>query len=186
MGAAVFACAAAAASCFEVDPANPAPALLETDVAVIGTVSVYNSGGRFVLVPEAFLKGPVSAEGIRPQPRAPSDSCLGAVLEDGQRVLLFLDEQDGTFLWPSPGQVFWLENGMATGGGSNAAAPVAERDLVARIRTVTGQYAIPAKDAGEGAGIDWTSTVLPVGGAIIGLFVVGLFLMRIWHRIDPS
>jgi hypothetical protein len=62
----------------------------------------------------------------------------------------------------------------------------AEADLVEEIRGITGQYAVPPQSESEGQGIDWWKTVLPVGGAVLGIFVVGLFLMRIWHRIDPS
>jgi hypothetical protein len=57
---------------------------------------------------------------------------------------------------------------------------------VSLVRGITEQYAVPAASAGDGAGIDWWKTVLPVGVATLALFGVGLYLMRIWHRIDPS
>jgi hypothetical protein len=63
---------------------------------------------------------------------------------------------------------------------------IPEAELVARVRSLTNQYAVPASSRGEGAGIDWTRTILPVGAALVAIFVIALFLMRIWHRIDPS
>ena len=56
----------------------------------------------------------------------------------------------------------------------------------AEIRTVTGQYAVPAADDEEGATLDWMKVVLPVGLATLGVFAVSLVLMRMWHKIDPS
>jgi hypothetical protein len=58
--------------------------------------------------------------------------------------------------------------------------------VVAAIRAITGQYAVPAGSKDEGAGIDWKSTVLPVGAALLAVFAIGLVLMRQWHKIDPS
>ena len=63
---------------------------------------------------------------------------------------------------------------------------MAEAELVSRIRALTNQYTVPAAAESESAGIDWGRTVVPVGFAVLALFGVGLVLMRIWHRIDPS
>lgn len=63
---------------------------------------------------------------------------------------------------------------------------MSESGLIELIRHETNQFAVPAQSAAEGEGIDWVWTVLPVGGATLAILAVSLYLMRIWHRIDPS
>ena len=139
-----------------------------------------------VLEPEAILKGSVPSTNVEvpvPEGDAPCDL---AVLADGTRALLFLSLIEGRPEWPGASQVFDFRDGLA----------VQQEDLgfgigpaVARVnsvRSITGQYVVPAADASEGAGIDWASTILPLGAALLIIFGIGLVLMRIWHRIDPS
>ena len=78
-----------------------------------------------------------------------------------------------------------IEEGVATNGG-DAAVSLSEDDLVTRIREVSGQYAVLATDASEGASIDWLRVVLPVTLAAIVILAIALVLLRIWHRIDPE
>jgi hypothetical protein len=66
------------------------------------------------------------------------------------------------------------------------AEPRSEVEVVSSIRAITGQYAVPAATEAEGAGIDWGNTVLPLGLVLLVIFGIGLVLMRVWHRIDPS
>lgn len=99
--------------------------------------------------------------------------------------MAFLTSADGVLQWPTAGRVFWLQDGRATGGGETSET-LAEVDLTQKVRAVTGQFAVPAVSGDEGAGIDWGHTVIPLGIALAIIFVIGLVLMRVWHRIDPS
>jgi hypothetical protein len=85
--------------------------------------------------------------------------------------------------WPLTNQVYVLDQGRAHMEGDKDRT---EAEVVNAIRGVTGQYAVPAANDDEGAGIDWKSTVLPLGIALALIFAIGLVLMRLWHRIDPS
>ena len=96
--------------------------------------------------------------------------------------MAFLRSANGQPQWPGAAQVFWLIDGRASGLGGN----VSESDLVQKVRAITGQYAVPAASQSEGAGIDWRNTVLPLSVALAFVFAIGLVLMRVWHRIDPS
>lgn len=187
-GAAVFAQATQAEDsvCLNVDPDNLLVAVEASSVIAIGTVHEVPPGSGLVEVePEAFLKGAATGEPIRPRYRE-VPGCANATLTDGQRVLVFFEETGGVLAWPTAGRVFWLDDGQAVRGGDGTAGTISENELVHDVRTVTGQYAFPAAEDEEGAGIDWWKTVVPVGIASLALFGVGLYLMRIWHRIDPS
>jgi hypothetical protein len=63
---------------------------------------------------------------------------------------------------------------------------LAEEELSERIRALTGQSSVPADPGDDGSTIDWTRTVLPLSVALGLVFVIGLAMMRVWHRIDPS
>ena len=64
--------------------------------------------------------------------------------------------------------------------------PASELDVVQKIRALTGQYAVPAASEDDGAGIDWSHTIVPMGVVLLIVFGIGLVLMRVWHRIDPT
>lgn len=184
-GAAVFAqTPSAAASCLEIRLDALAAAVPQFELIVIGTVHEENGGGGARLEPEAYLKGAASKPDINfvhPGNQAAS-SCELARLEEGARILVFLKSSNGQVEWPGATQVFWLKDGRAAGSAGN----LTELELVSKVRAVTGQYAVPAASESEGAGIDWGKTVLPLSLALGVVFIIGLFLMRIWHRIDPS
>lgn len=140
---------------------------------------------RIYVHPEAFLKGPASGgdlvfAGGLPEP------CRGTPARPGERVILLVAGRDGALSWPSPERVYRLVDGAAQTTLRGDTSTVPESEFLATLRSLTNQYAVPAGSGGDGAGIDWVGTVLPVAGALVAVFVVGLFLMRIWHRIDPS
>lgn len=159
------------------------------NVIVLGVVSGPDDradGGRvFGVRPEAFLKGTATA-GTQAFALAPADAdCPVADVSDGDRVLIFA-LGSSPFAWPHPDAVFIEHPEGWRSANPSVSASYGERQLLDRVRAVTEQFAVPAMDDGEGAGIDWMKTVLPIGGVLLGLMAVGLVLMRIWHRIDPS
>lgn len=184
-GAAVFAQApVAGANCLEVRLETLPQAILVADLIVIGIVHGPDGGGPARIEPQAYLKGAASASSIPLVPRAggTTSSCELAKLDEGQRVMAFLHAANGQVELPGVNQVFWLQDGRATGPGGN----LPEAELISKVRAVTGQYAVPATSSSEGAGIDWGKTVLPLSAALAVVFIIGLALMRVWHRIDPS
>ncbi|MGD9933496.1 MAG: hypothetical protein AB7T37_07230 [Dehalococcoidia bacterium] len=164
----------------------------ESSLVVIGVVERQDTGrssasdGYIDLRPEAFLKGNVTAGFIRFRAGGP-DECAdpSKSLADGDRVLVIARHGDSTD-WPGPSNVFRLQGGTATSFMRGDAGVMPEADLVELIRRQTNQFAVPAQTSGEGGGIDWVRTVVPVGGATLAILAVSLYLMRIWHRIDPS
>lgn len=154
----------------------------DVDVIVVG--ELVTVAGAPAIAPEAYLKGPAIAEAL-PLSDRPTE-CDRAVLPvEGSRVLAALRREGGGFQWPVPAALFVVEDGVATNGGDNPAS-LSEDDLVTRIREVSGQYAVLATDASEGASIDWLRVVLPVTIAAIVILAIALVLLRIWHRIDPE
>ena len=153
-------------------------------IAVIGSVQQASTGELAVVAPEAYLKGPTSAETVRLRLETLPSECEAGALPVGERVLLLLRSNQGDVHWPSPEQVWVLRGGQATlqGGGES----ISESQLVGEIRGVTGQYSVPAAVESEAPGIDWIRTVLWVGGVVLVVFVIGLVLMKEWHRIDPT
>lgn len=142
--------------------------------------------GPVTLDPEVILKGSVPSTSVElavPEDEAP---CQLAVLADGTRALLFLSVVDGRPEWPGASQVFDLEDGLAVQQEDLGFGSVTEFARIATVRSITGQYVVPAADSSDGAGIDWGSTVLPIGAVLLVVFGIGLLLMRTWHRIDPS
>lgn len=165
-------------------------AVHDASVIVIGTWARTEPGattdsGRAIIQPEAFLKGATSARDI-PLATSLPGPCRAPIGAPGDRLLLIVTGDPANAPFPEPERAWVLANGRATSFVTGASAAGTEADLVARIRALTGQYTVPAADQAQGAGMDWGKTVLPVGFAVLALFGVGLVLMRIWHRIDPS
>ena len=184
-GAAVFAqTPPPPTTCLQVRVETLSQAILEVEVVVIGVVHIENDGAAPSIEPQAYLKGAASNSPINLVPPADStsSSCALARLELGARILAFLHTTNGQAEWPGAGQVFVLREGRASG----SAGDLTESELVERVRAVTHQYAVPAATKTEGAGIDWRNTVLPLSAALVIVFAIGLVLMRVWHRIDPS
>jgi hypothetical protein len=178
--------AQAADACFSVDPANVMPAVTASSLIVVAHVDDASATAA-TLAPEAFLKGPVGAGAIHIEAPDPGSGCTPAQLTTGDRVLVFLAERTtGGIGWPAVSQVFVLRGGRAYPAGSSADSTITESSLVDSVRTVTNQHLVPPATASESEGINWSKTIVPIGATLIGLMVVGLFLMRIWHRIDPS
>ncbi|MCC6382204.1 MAG: hypothetical protein IT304_06820 [Dehalococcoidia bacterium] len=155
------------------------------DARLVVVASVSSAGnGAAVLQPEAYLKGTASGGQLRlAEYTAPG--CDFPSLAPGQRILALLSESDGRLGWPTFSQLYVLADGRSVGGREQADAGT-EAALVARVRALTDQYAVPAATKDEGVGVDWRATVVPVGLALAVVFAIGLVLMRVWHRIDPS
>lgn len=162
-----------------------------TSMIVIGTVaSVDDDGAR--ITPEAFLKGPASASDIVIS-GGHAVGCASVELQAGERVLLSLRaDSDGVVGWPliDSEPSYLLENGRAVSldprSGQTAENAPTEAEVVDHIRSITGQYAVPAASDSEGASLDWLKVVLPTTLVVLAVFGIGLYLMKIWHRIDPT
>lgn len=175
-GAAVY--VPAAHACLLLPRTSPVDGISDYDLIVIGRVES-REGTNVVLRPEAFLKGPASSEPLRFSGQ--ETDCSPAPLAAGDRALVYvLDASD--LRYPLPNDAYVLKDGHAVMGDEVRT----EVEVVSAIRSVTGQYAVPAEGRSEGAGIDWGHTVIPLGAALAIIFVIGLVLMRVWHRIDPS
>jgi hypothetical protein len=98
--------------------------------------------------------------------------------------LLFLRVNGGSRNGP-PCPAYYLRNGMAESANPTA-EPVPRAGTHRPRQAKTDQVVVPAASEDEEQGIEWRSTVLPIAVALGVIFVIGLFLMRIWHRIDPS
>ncbi|WBL35979.1 hypothetical protein O0235_14615 [Tepidiforma flava] len=175
--------AGAAGPCIEADPAALEPAVLAANLIVVAEVR--EASPLPELAPEAFLKGTVTRQAIRFADVAAPPSCAPAALPRGARVLAFLSTEGGGARWPAASALFVLRDGTALRADGEV-PPVAEADLLQRVRALTGQQAAPPSGAESGAGIDWSGTILPVGALLLAVFGIGLVLMRTWHRIDPS
>lgn len=167
--------------CLEADPAAVEPAALAAGIIVIGRLEAGQAGPS--LVPELFLKGTVSGAPLMLD--MTGNPCPPAVAQPGDRVLFFLVPESGRVPWPAAQGAFLLRGGFAERADGRVPL-LLEAELVARIRAVTGQSAAPPADDESPAAIDWRETVLPVGVVLGAIFAVGLVLMRLWHRIDPS
>lgn len=171
---------AAGSGCIAVDAWYLYPAVTAADVIVVATVVPGTQAGTVALRPEAFLKGTAQTRDLPLSPDSGGD-CIPATLTPGQRVLAILGDGGGQLRWPGVTQVWILEGGQA----QNPLTSQTETQLIHQLRTISGQYAVPADSSG-GVGITWKGTILPLGGALVVIFVLGLVLMRTWHRIDPS
>lgn len=161
-------------------PESATDFVLDSELIVIGTVREVTSDA-VTFAPEAFLKGPSSGEPIVFRAHI-GEMCPVHEFAVDERALIYIYDASELPL-PFINQVFVLEGGHATMGELS----MTELQAVEEIRGITGQYAVPAvADGGEGAGIDWKSTVLPMGVVLLIVFGIGLVMMRVWHRIDPS
>jgi hypothetical protein len=158
---------------------SPVEGVAESELIVVGIVES-RQDTDIVVRPEVFLKGPASAEPLRFSGPNNTD-CAPAPVEPRDRVLVYVYDAQNVHL-PLYNDVYFLKDGHAIMGDEVRT----EVEVVSAIRAVTGQYAVPAASSSEGAGIDWGHTVIPLGAALAVIFVIGLVLMRVWHRIDPS
>lgn len=181
VAAVVFPAQAAGSGCITVDPPNFGPAVTEADLIVVGTVVPGSQAGPVALRPEVFLKGAVR-NGDLPLTADTGGDCSPATLAVGDRVVALLGDGNGQLRWPGATQVWVLQGGQAKNDSGDSRT---EAELIGQIRSLTGQYAVPAEGSG-GVGITWKGTILPLGGALVVIFVLGLVLMRTWHRIDPT
>jgi hypothetical protein len=152
--------------------------VLEGDAALDDT-----SATSATLKPAVFLKGPPSAGNI--VLRSVTAPCGRAPLPEGSRVVVLLGDGTGTDAWPDVNHGFFESEGAWRTANPVISRTYTEAEIVDRIRSLTNQAVEPAS-GDEGASIDWLGTILPVGAALAGILVVGLILMRTWHRIDPS
>jgi hypothetical protein len=183
LGAAVFARPAVAFSCAGI-PLPLATRVQEADLVVLGTVTAASATDA-TIIPVAFLKGPAQAGEIVVHRPPLEPECPLADIQPGTRVLAMISSSSGTLQWPEGGALYLLRDGQAT-SGQPAPETTTETALVQQIRGLTNQYAVPAASNSEGASLDWLKTVVPVSLALLVVFGIGLYLMRIWHRIDPS
>lgn len=183
-GAAVFASPGVPADCVEFAPPNQST-VKEFPLIVVGTVESVDSHAAHIR-PETILKGSAAGASLALPNPGIVGFCGNAVLEPGERLLLFLRVNGGVAEWPTVDQTYYLQNGMAESANPTAETLFREQELVDLVRAQTDQVVVPAASEDEGQGIEWRSTVLPILVALGVIFVIGLFLMRIWHRIDPS
>lgn len=174
--ATAFSCAA--------EPPPLAIRIHESSVIAIGAIESGGAGG-FQLRPEAFLKGPARPDPLPVIRPAQEPECPLANLSAGDRAMLFLGPSGSGFGWPDAAYAYVLKDGHARLTG-DVVDDHLESQLVADVRSVTNLYTVPATDTSETAGIDWMKTVLPVAGALVLVFGIGLLFMRTWHRIDPT
>jgi hypothetical protein len=148
----------------------------EASVVVLGHLEA-GEGEAIRLVPEGFFKGPVQSQPLVLTPGW--GSCM-VFFETDSRMVVFLKNQES---WPSEGDIYVLEDGRAESvTGTDVGS---EEDFLAEVRGITEQFAVPAASESEGEGIEWGARCCR--SVALGIvFVIGLFLMRIWHRIDPS
>lgn len=157
---------------------------------VIGTVTEVSdpesATGSFSVAPESFLRGPASSKPLRFERDGPMMPCGQSGVSANDRVLIATPDGSEPFKWPFVEATFLLVNGEARSANPADRRLWSEAELVEKFRGQTDQFVVPAASDSEGQGIEWGSTVLPIGLALGIVFVIGLFLMRIWHRIDPS
>ncbi|MFN0095637.1 MAG: hypothetical protein ACKVVT_12790 [Dehalococcoidia bacterium] len=158
---------------------TPGELAAAVSVVVVGTVERADLDQGAVVRPEVFLKGPASSADFTFAPSA--SGCEPAPLQAGDRTIVFVSNPSR---WPNVAEAIVFRRGEKVGDGWPEVTT--EEALIASVRHVTGQYVVPVPAAGQGAGIDWWKTVVPVGVALAIIMGVSLFLMRIWHRIDPS
>ncbi len=166
-------------SCRPLDPEAPAAEVLAFPLIVMARVET-RSDGALELVPEFYLRGPALGGPLLLVPE--EGECPPAALEPDARILAGLEPAPGGWRWPAEGQVFVIRNGVARSGDGRT---ISEEELVAALRRTTGQLAYPGTPE-PGRTFDWLGVGLPVGVALAAIFAVGLYLMRLWHRIDPT
>ena len=175
--------ARAQGGCPRLDLADLRFSLADFDAVVVGEVAERADGAA--ILPEAWLKGAASAEAV-PLAAGGGSGCPLAVMPPaGTRVLAALRRAGTGYEPPLASALFVIADGVAVNGASPPER-LPEAGLTARIRAVTGQYAVPAATPAEGASLDWARVVAPVAGATLAILAVALALMRVWHRIDPT
>lgn len=183
--------ASAALDCLDFDPGNRA-SVEATAVIVIGTVASGGPAGSVVIHPEAYLRGAAERKAFMlsrpPSTNAVQEAalreCPPAILEPGSRVLLALYGEGGELAWPGRWQAFTLRDGTAANQAPGEPLLMAEDELIEEIRAITGVYVVPA-ESDPAFSIQWTNLAI-VAGALAIVFAIGLALMRVWHRIDPT
>lgn len=168
------------ADCAPFDPSGAPAAILTFPLIVVGRIEA-NESGQPRLLPEVYLRGPALPAPlplIVPEP----STCPLASLPPGERVLVALYPAPGGWRWPADNQAYLLRDGLA----ASSHLTVPEAEAIEAIRRFTGQLAYPASVDQGTSRFDWQGTVLPVGVALLIVFAVGLYLMRLWHRIDPT
>lgn len=169
--------------CPRLDLADLRFSLADFDAVVVGAVAERADG--VAILPEFWLKGAASAGAIPLAAGDGRDCPLAATPPAGARVLAALRREGTGYAPPLASALFVIADGVAV-NGTSPPERLPEAELVARIRAVTGQYAVPAAAPAEGASLDWVRVVVPVAGAILVIFAISLALMRVWHRIDPT
>jgi hypothetical protein len=158
--------------------------LEDASVVVIGNVAAGPSADETLVVPERYFKGTAEARSFVLRGSSGS-GCPWIGVEHGTRLLLVLESEGNQLAWPDSSRVFLLEDGRAT-NAADSTWSLPEEELESRIQDLTGQDSIPVESGQEGETIDWVGTVLPVAVALIIVFGIGLAMMRVWHRIDPT
>lgn len=153
-------------------------------VDLVAVAAVEVMGESVTLRPEAYLKGAATGHQVR-LARPESATCPLAGFVDGSRVLVLAKAGDSGYEWPAAAEVYVLAGGQAANGASPPERST-EEAIVGALRAITGQYAVPADNPDDGASIEWTGTVLPVGLGLLVVLGIALVMMREWHRIDPS
>ena len=169
--------------CPRLDLADLRFSLADFDAVVVGEVAERADGAA--ILPEAWLKGAASAEAAALAAGGGNGCPLAAMPPAGTRVLAALRRAGTGYEPPLASALFVIADGVAVNGASPPER-LPEAGLTARIRAVTGQYAVPAATPAEGASLDWARVVAPVAGATLAILAVALALMRVWHRIDPT
>ena len=153
-------------------------------VIVVGTIAEGPGDDSLLVVPERYFKGTAEARSfiLRGVTTGP---CPKAGIDPGTRLLLILENTGNQLAWPDASRVFVLADGRAR-NAADSDWDRSETELEARLHDLTGQDSVPVELGEEGEQIDWIGTVLPVTGALLIVFSIGLVLMRVWHRIDPT
>ena len=178
--------AAATSDCIGFEPGSR-ESVAAVAVIVIGVVQDSPNAEQTIIQPEAYLKGSAERQAFtlrKSEVDAPAQQeCPPATLTPGSRVLLALYEEDGRLAWPDALHTFVLVGGSAVDSLSDATL-MPEDELIAQIRSITGQYVVPAE--GEGTFSIQGSNIAILVVALLVVFGIGLALMRVWHRIDPT
>lgn len=154
----------------------------DVDIIVIGVMATKDF--IRVIEPEVYLRGSAMTRSLELIEK-PSTCSRADLPSDGVRVLVGLRQDSGGFQWPTGDALFVVEDGMARVGGVHPVS-LTENELVTLIREVSGQYAVVATDASQGVSINWLGVILPVCLSAMVILGIALFLLRIWHRIEPE
>ena len=157
----------------------------EYDVIVLAEVGniLETSPKSIQLHVVAYFKGPPTAHVLMPMY---TDGHCEAQLSSGDIVVAALRGFPGAkILWPSKGSVFFIKKGNVFDNEGSSLGFTREQ-FIEVLRESTGQYAIPAKLSSEAASLNIRSVIIPVLIAAVCILGIGLFLQRIWQKIDPE